>query len=268
MTTTTRRWLVAVVALNAILLYQTSAPWLFVLVGSLMLWGSAWPLLRYLRHERGTLPFLPALAVVYFISYGLPTFGGDAIARNLRIPEAPVFEAALLSLGGEIALLVAFYSFPLRQTRSMLTLRLDLSKYIPRLFLAACAFTAVRVALGAGFIGETGGQLSVALADLSLVCTGGLYLCWLRGLLSPAAKLLTAFAILFLLFLELGSGSLAKPLFVAGMLFFVYFAERGRLPATAIGLCLGLLIPFMATKMEFRRLAWAVKSELNRTGLE
>ncbi len=60
--------------------------WALLSAGSGILWLAAITSMRYFVAERGTVPFLPAYTLVYFMAYGLPAFVGTTLVR--LIPTA------------------------------------------------------------------------------------------------------------------------------------------------------------------------------------
>src|SRR5687768_5877291 len=68
--------------------------------GSLMLWLAAYPAWRFLMKLDEGIPYLPAMAAIYFVSYGLPAFRGQAVVRLLYVRGEEVLQALRLAALG------------------------------------------------------------------------------------------------------------------------------------------------------------------------
>ncbi len=221
------------------------------LLGTLLLWVSAYPAWRYFADRERRIPFLPAMSAIYFFSYGMPAFHANLRVRGFRPSGELVEMTLLLALAGLVLLLIAFYRFQLVKSLPRLRLGLELRNHAWRILVVAYLCALVRV---------PGLRIPLAVAELTnfisflpVVLLCGLFLLFLRGELGRPLVLLGGLLLLAMLLLDFVTGSVSNPAFTLSNLLFVYVAERGKLPIAVLAIAAVLLIPALGTKQEYRK---------------
>jgi hypothetical protein len=225
----------------------------FVLA-SLLLWVSVYPCWHHFANREPGIPYLPAMAAIYFCYYGLPAFRGPLQARGLRLPDAPVETALELALVGLLLLYLGFYATRTWTALPRARLALDLPRNAMRLLLLAVASEVARLLATRGEIPIELGQWVKLIMMMPTIFFGGMFLLLLRGKL-PRVHLAVGLALLFLhLMLDFATGSIAVPLQTIASLMFLYVAERVRVPLVALLAVALVVIPSLGTKLEYRRI--------------
>jgi hypothetical protein len=217
------------------------------------LWVAAYPVWRYLIERRGEVPFIPAVALLYFLSYGLPAFNRTRRVAGVRPGADEVEQTLILVVLGVVSMLIASY-WARPRAMPQLKLRLDLAPRALRLLVVAAACLGIRAAFMRTELPAQIAQLFVFTRFLPVVALSALLLLRLRGQLSMFHSMLGAILLVVELLVDVASGAVAEPAFALANLLFVYMAERRRLPLTTLAVIAILLIPTLATKLEYRRL--------------
>jgi hypothetical protein len=223
-------------------------------IASLMLWLSAYPAWRHFTERAHGIPYLPAMAAVYFCYYGLPAFRGPLRARGMLLPEDQVENALELALLGEALLFAAFYATRQWKALPRLRLALDLESNATRLVGLSYATEAGRWLVARGAIPLEAGQAVVLLNAMPMVFAGGLFLLLLRGRLRRSYLFAALPLVAFHLALDFATGSVAVPLMTLAGLLFLYVLERGRMPVAALAVIALVIVPSLGTKLEYRRI--------------
>jgi len=228
-----------------------------LLLASGLLWLSSIPLFLYLQRPNREVPIFPLLNLLYFMYFGFPVFNDTVSVRSHPFDASEVTDAVALTLAGVACMQITFYS-PLGKAIELLpTLRIkaDLERiawYSTLMALLGVAASAA-VLSAAKEIAPTFKALANVVLRLPLALIGGLYVLHLRGRLSAPLRVIALAAYVLYVAMCLGSGYLSNVVFALVPIFFVYIAERGRIPVAAGLLCLLLLAPFARSKMDFRR---------------
>ncbi len=258
--TNDRHWLniktvASLVAVNTLLLMIADHPSfsLRYLLASLILWISAYPAYRYFARQSREIPFVPAMAAVYFLHYGMPAFNRTLRVRAFNLEGEPVDAALALACAGEVLMLFAFYWFRLERTLPRLRLELDLRHHATRLLVLAWTFGLLRWALMLVSVPLTTAILATFVKFLPVVLVGGLLLLQLRGELPKLYGLLGGVLLVGLLLLDFSSGAVAEPVLTLATLVFIYVSQRHKVPLGALALTLLIVIPSLGTKLEYRK---------------
>jgi hypothetical protein len=227
------------------------------LLASVMLWVSAYPTWRYFNQRESNIPFMPAMAVVYFAFYGLPAYRERAMVGTSPIPDEHVEAALLLALVGEALMLLAFYATanPGRRAERF-RFELDLYRCRFRVLLFAFFFAAMRGFYALHDPPALVAQLLQVLMTLPVLLTGGLFLLHLRGQLPRQYGVLTLLLVLALIFMDLAAGTLARPMLTMAAYGMLYVVERRRIPFVPVALAIAFILPFHMMKSQFRRETW------------
>lgn len=244
---------------NALLLMALppGTPWGRVLAASAMLWVSTYPLLHVVQRKTRQVPLYPAISLLYFMYFGLPVFLDAVYLRNHPYEVPEVTTAVLLTLGGLVLMHVGFYSSLGKVADLFPKIRFDID--LERI---------VWFCIVIGGIGSTISGISLtrayepppalrALANVAiripLLLLAGVYLLHLRGKLNIAQRLCALVIYAVYIALALSSGTLSQVVYGLSPLFFIYVAERGKLPWRAGLLCILIGMPFNHSKHAFRQ---------------
>jgi hypothetical protein len=228
-------------------------------LASAMLWLSLYPTWRYVEKKESGIPLMAAIALVFFSAYGLPTFTGPLVVLRVELSGDDVTRCLALALGAEVLMFFSFYSglFNSFDRLPAFRLSIDLTRSKRSFFIVMMGGLAIRVLERVAQIPAALGQLAVALGNLAVLGASGLFLVYLRGgIRSVQEKIFYLLAAATLIFLDLGTGSVAAPLLIVLAFTFVYISEKRKLPIFSLGLVILITIPFLGTKMEFRGKAW------------
>jgi hypothetical protein len=245
--------LAAVLALDLFLCFVVGdgKPASHLLLASAILWVSVYPSVRYIRDGKREIPFLPAMALIYFLYYGLPAFTRTLRVGNVHLSDERVDVALLLALTGLIVLLVAFYATRFDKLPRV-RLELDLARNAPMLAISVLAFTVLRWVLAFQFSELSLGSLLTFAETLPLVFLAGLYLCHLRGQLSWPLRVTALLLLGVNLLLDWTGGAMAVPVLTLMTLLFIYVHHHQRLPISAILVSAVLIIPSLGVKQKYR----------------
>jgi hypothetical protein len=223
-------------------------------LASLLLCICAYPAWHYFSRRLRSIPYLPAVSLIYFLSYGFPAFSEVIRCRSYRPDNATVISTLTLVIAGEVLLLLTFYLLPLPKL-PQLKLELDLKPRAMVLIVVGVMGSAVRAAFANIDPPETYHQLIWFVSFLPLVMLSGLLLLWLRGQLAPLHSLLASVLLAATLILDVTTGFMAFAALTVGNLMFVYVAERHRLPLRTLLVVAVLIIPMLGVKAQFRHMA-------------
>jgi hypothetical protein len=224
-----------------------------------MLWTSILPWhLHARRRTLGGMPFVPIVAIAYFVYFGLPIFTGSIHHYGGAQEASSVTQAAGLALIGQLLMVTAAYV----PWGAGVVVRpcVDMNLILARKWLvgAAVCFLPLSVVTShmRGLLPTVAFAPIYLLSRLTLLCLAAFYLAHLRhgsGRIERCVALATAvgFAVV-----GLATGSVA-PLIQAAMPFgFVYLRERRRIPWVAVALGSMVVMPLLTTKHEYRARAW------------
>lgn len=248
-------FIVIVACVNAGLLYIAPVvPPLRLVLVSAMLWVAAFPALLFRLKRTRQVPLFPAVNAFYFVYFGMPVFLDNVWVKFHRFEKPEVTVAVGVTLAGLVLMQIAFYS-PIGKVADampQLKLHLDLRR-LAWTFLALAAFglcvsawvlfARVPVSLRA---------LGSATSRLPVIFLGGILILYLRGQATWLQQLIGALLYAIYVLVSLATGAMAHVLFAVVPMFFIYVAERGRVPWAAALLSVMLVVPFAQTKHEFR----------------
>jgi hypothetical protein len=226
--------------------------------GTAMLWLSVGPALHYLATLPQEIPFVPLVAPLYFVYFGMPVFTGTVLIHDVPFDRPELTTAVGLAALGEALMFVAFYT-PAGKFVDLvprLRLKLDLRSMSGHMLVAAyvcLVFTTL------SYYARVPLQLQaivVVLGAAPVLLSCGLYLMYLRGELARTRAILSAGVLALYVMLAFATGSLANVAYAITPLFLLYVAERRRIPYKAAAIGLLVMVPFLKTKHEFRRLSW------------
>jgi hypothetical protein len=250
----TLRVVAAVIAINVFLLaiseHSVISP--RCMLGSVMLWVSAYPLWRYFARSETGIPYIPTFGAIYFMYYGLPAFTRLLRVRGYSINDEIAQTTLFLAVAGEILLLATFYLSYAMKAPFRVRLSLDLSGRAWRLLATATLFVGLRFMIMQSAVPMQLASVSNFVVFLPVVLLGALLLCHLQGSLPASARIVAVGLLVVTLLLDLATGAVAQPALTAATLLFVYVAHQRRVPVLMLVLCVALLVPSLGTKLEYR----------------
>jgi hypothetical protein len=254
----TARMIVGLLGLNVALLASAVDPVSDrSMLASAMLWLSAYPTWRYFARRERNIPFMPAMAAIYFCYYGLPAVRERLTMGVIVVPDAEVSVALLLALAGEALMLLAFYSkIGSGGALTRFGLELDMERCRVRMLLAAVLLAPLRFAFLIKDAPPMIDQIISVLSFFPVLLVGGLFVLYLRGQLPRQHAVMAFLLFLVLVFIDLGSGALARPMITMAVFGMLYAAERGRVPFTALVVAIAFMAPFHLIKAQFRKATW------------
>ncbi|MBM4356568.1 MAG: hypothetical protein FJ096_00500 [Deltaproteobacteria bacterium] len=232
-------------------------PFLRLLFASALLWVATWPFFHFMRNRLREIPIVPAISILYFLYFGLPVFTGSVLVRMRTYEAEEVTTAVALTLAGLVLLQVAFYS-PIGKVIDLvpnLSLKFDLERlawYFAVMAIAGIAASAAIISSSRDLAPAYRAVANIVIR-IPLLMLSGLFLLHLRGKLSLPLRVVGVLTSLAYLLLSLATGALAPVASALAPFFFIYMAERSRLPWRAGVLCFLLAMPFLASKSEFRQ---------------
>jgi hypothetical protein len=236
-------------------------------LASILLCISVYPFWRYLRHKEGNIPFVPLIAMVYGIYYGIFVFLlFEYYSRLVYISNEVKTKALLLTDVGLCVLLITFYKWPQAAWKV----------WLPQLSIRWSETRARRFAIVLGIVGLTSVALSklmdvplfVAqfiyfLNQLGLLAIVILFFLQLNGKLQLPYKLFLWGALVPLqLLMDIGAGTLFQPIRFGVMFGMTYVLVKQKVPWRLIVILSMLAFPLLATKGEFRSLTWKNSSPM------
>lgn len=228
---------------------------------------SVYPMWRFLKQGETGIPFVPLIAVIYGVYYGLPVFlpfEEYSTYHGYEYSEESRIKAQALVVLGLFLLLVVFYFWPMRLWHKLLpNMSMEWSDVNAR----HLAFISGILGLAAAFISriieipEMLGALVSFCQQLSLVAIAIYFLLQLRKHLPVMTKLflwvcLVPIQILF----DLGSGAVFPIVRLGILLFMLYLLIKQKIPWRWVALGVPIVILLLATKGEFRQLTWGQES--------
>ncbi len=257
---TIARHVVVLAVVNVILVYVAPADRtaLRLAVASLTMWVASYPTLHFALRDENQVPAFPVINAMYFMYFGLPVFlhSVEKEFRAHRYAGSPAETIAVaLTLAGLILMQIAFYT-PVGKMFDLLP------RVKPRVEVERLSWYFLAVAI-AGEVGAAVFYLSRNIPEefralfnvgqrLPLMFLAGAFLVGLRGKLSRLQWTLGAVCYFVHLVFALSTGNLAHVMFVLAPMFFVYVAERRRLPWLAGIIAIVALVPFSQAKYSFR----------------
>lgn len=101
-----------IICLNAIMLI-TKHYSVHQFLASILLCISAYPLWRYLKRQETSIPFVPLIALLYGLHYGVFVFlPFERYYRFINVSHQAITQSLLLTNAGLVVLLVTFYKWP------------------------------------------------------------------------------------------------------------------------------------------------------------
>ncbi len=241
---------------NAGLLYiapETSA--LRLVLASAMLWVAALPSLEFAIRTPRQAPLFPLINAFYFMYFGLPVFLDTVSVRFHRYDKPEVTVAVAITLAGLLAMQLAFFSpiGKIADALPRLKLRVDLER-VAWMFIVLSTLGVVAAAwILLGKLPPSLRAVANTTSRMPLVMLSGVLVLHLRGQATFHQRLIALALYVVYLLLSLATGAMAQVMWALVPMFFVYVAERGRIPWAAGLLCLVLVIPFAHAKHAFRR---------------
>lgn len=231
------------------------------ILATLLLAVSVYPTWRYLRRGESNIPFVPLIAIIYGVYYGLPLLlPFDRYLTFRSLAEKDVIAAQVIALMGLSILLLTFYRVPKNMWRGLL----------PQLSVEWCRSKAMHLAIVLAIIGISGnfffsfvdvplalGTLLTICQQMGLVAIAILYLLQLRAQLPLMAQLLLWVVLIPLqILVDLGSGYIFPIVRFVVMLFMIYLLIKRKIPWRWNLMALPVILLLLATKTDFRALTW------------
>ena len=242
-------------AIYALLVAFTGIDRLQALFAMALVVVCVYPLWRYLRRHESTLPFVPAVAIVYALYFAVPALAAFPLyARFQYTTQAALSETSLLALLGVTLMLLAFYLTPPRVWSRMIPAFPDAPWSDDRARKSA-------VVLGALGIGALVANHAVTVptaiaqpldfvAQLTVLSASLLFYLQLRKRLTRIYVLALWLVLMPLqIIVDAGSGFLYPVFRDVFVLLMVYLLVKKRIPWTPLLLvvCVGLLLQTVKT---------------------
>lgn len=262
----TLRWFLTHSVVNAALLAfaPDGLPELRLFMASLMYWACTLPLFIRSYYQHDDIPFIEGVCVAYFFYYGLGVFTDSVYVKRFPFESPEVTDAVGWALLGITLLQLTFYSSvltPLFGGRNdrvpRLSLPIDLERVGDRFIILAALFLLMS---GWALYFKLPTSISTIvglLGKLPLILLSGTWLLWLRGKLSTGNKFAASIVFIIYCLLGLGRGTLAQVIIAFAPFFFIYMKVRRTLPWKTVVVVVIFLLPFLVTKIEFRKRTWA-----------
>jgi hypothetical protein len=230
-------------------------------LASILLCISVYPFWRYLRERERNIPFVPLIAMLYGLYYGI--FAFLPFEDNVRLMHTSYLaktQSLLMTNAGLAVLLITFYKWP----------RAVWQSWVPQFSIYWSETRATHLAVVFGIVGLT--SLTVTkLIEVPLIVAQYVYfltqLCLLaivilfflqlnRKLQFPYKLFLWCVLVPLQLLMDIGNGTLFQPIRSVIILGMTYILVKQRIPWRATVVLLVLAFPLFATKVEFRTLTW------------
>jgi hypothetical protein len=225
------------------------------LLASALLWVGSMPLVHYLVRRPKSVPFFPAICVIYVIYLALPRFSSRALFSASNVKPAPdaVTRALLVGLIGVTMLIVACVAATVLVRRVPRMARaIDLPRAVPWVALGSALILLDPATVGGPALGQLP-QMLVQTGELSLAA---LFLAYLRRHLSVWITAYLFGLLVARVLIGLGTGALATaglPLIPPA---FIYSWERRRVPWAFLVVSVLSLVVLDAGKDAFRAKYW------------
>jgi hypothetical protein len=229
---------------------------------------------KWRAEERGGLPLLAMITIIYWLYYAFPLFWGDRDVLQADINNRTVSpEAVTWSM---VMVLLGIFSL-------LLGLRAGLGrKLVPRklpyIQINQARMNYIRCVLGFGALlnifgvspyalGEGGRQIILtAVGIIPAIAFAILFRNYLRGEATRFDKLLVAFYLLIRFTTAISSGWLGMFVGVIIICAAIYLAERKKVPALIVTVAVIAILFFQVGKEEFRKTYWV--SQTNAGNIE
>ncbi|MGA2449162.1 MAG: hypothetical protein ABTD50_10830, partial [Polyangiaceae bacterium] len=224
-------------------------------LASVLLWISTVPLVGYVVRRPRTVPFFPAVCVVYGIYLALPRFTSRPLFSGSSMRASPdrITLALVVALIGVTMLIVGhFVGSHLFKRLPRLSRDIDLSVAVP--WLAGCA---ILVLADPSVIGLRAlGQIPSAFTELGELSLAGLFLAYLRRQVGVWVTVYMFGLVMVRVVIGLGSGLLSAAGLPLIPLAFVFAWERRTVPWGFLAVSLLCLVVLGTGKSAFRAKYW------------